>query len=175
MEKTCFKCGQLKPLTEYYAHKQMADGHLNKCKSCTRLDTKTNTVQKMGDPEWVKKEQVRHRKKYHRLNYLEKHKPSKDAQYIRTKDHRSRFPEKYKAHTSSQGIESKLGHNHHWSYNKQHWRDVIDISPKDHAKAHRFIIYDQERMMYRTLDGVLLDTKERHMEYIYDKIKNEED
>jgi hypothetical protein len=34
--KTCKECGIEKPMTEYYAHKEMADGHLNKCKSCVR-------------------------------------------------------------------------------------------------------------------------------------------
>jgi len=28
------------------------------------------------------------------------------------------------------------------------------------------MIYDQERMMYRTLKGELLDTRERHITYI---------
>lgn len=40
--KTCFKCGQKRPLTEFYAHPAMADGHLGKCKSCTKADVKLN-------------------------------------------------------------------------------------------------------------------------------------
>ena len=54
---------------------------------------------------------------------------------------------------------------HHWSYNDEHFKDVIELNVKDHAMVHRHIIYDQERMMYRDLDGVLLDTRERHIEY----------
>lgn len=36
--KTCFKCNAEKDITEFYVHERMADGHLNKCKSCTRAD-----------------------------------------------------------------------------------------------------------------------------------------
>ena len=34
--KICKECGIKKPLAEYYVHKAMADGHLNKCKLCVR-------------------------------------------------------------------------------------------------------------------------------------------
>ncbi len=42
MQKTCFKCDRELPMEEFYPHPRMADGHLNKCRECTRSDALQN-------------------------------------------------------------------------------------------------------------------------------------
>ncbi len=42
------KCGAVQPLSEYYKHRMMRDGHLNKCKRCTRTENAANRSAKLS-------------------------------------------------------------------------------------------------------------------------------
>ena len=76
------------------------------------------------------------------------------------------FPEKEKARIACQRFNKKKDfHRHHWSYNKKHYKDLVYLTPSDHSIVHRNMIYDQERMMYRDLSGVLLDSKKTAIKY----------
>jgi hypothetical protein len=164
--KVCFKCLIEKPLTEFYVHKRMGDGHLNKCKECTKKDVKTDYCKNIQNPEWHEKERARGRDKYHRLgqkkpNYISKKKAME--KYL------DKFPEKKNASSMSGNLSPSFegAERHHWSYNDLHFKDVIWLTKKHHNKAHRFLVYDQERKMYRRYDtNELLDTKESHESFI---------
>ena len=84
-EKVCFKCNILKPLSDFYKHIKMGDGHLNKCKSCTKKDVHNHREDNL--------EKIR---KYDRNRPNKAERVAKSAVY--TKEYRERYPNKYKAH-----------------------------------------------------------------------------
>lgn len=124
--KKCFKCGREFPIAEFYNHPQMLDGHLNKCKDCTKKDAKIRYEQKSADEMWMEKERVRGRDKYKRLGYKDKYQ----------KITREICPQEA-------GISKKLrmlGYDtsgkeaHHWNYNRPF--SVFLISRKAHHRIH---------------------------------------
>jgi len=83
--KKCFKCGIVKSIDEFYKHPKMTDGHLGKCKSCTKEDVSLNY----------------HKNRDHYVEYeraREKPKARKKRKHTYMKRYRNKYPERYVAH-----------------------------------------------------------------------------
>lgn len=159
MEKICFKCSLLKPLEDFYKHKQMSDGHLNKCKVCTKNDTSIREQELRSTPEGLELDRKRHRDKYRKLNY-------KDQQKIWDKDRPWKNTKTYKnLHRRFRVPKGK--ELHHWNYNEEYLEDVIILETKDHRNFHRYLSLDLESRIFKDKNGNSLDTKEKHLQYYY--------
>jgi hypothetical protein len=123
----------------------------------------------MQDPVWAEKEAERQRKKEQK-RYYTKLKGTEEynaKSRVNRAKWLSKYPEKRKAHTEASNLPCKKGnHNHHWSYRPEHTKDVIEISMQDHYYIHRYMKYRPDMLMYETLDGVLLDSRDKHIEFI---------
>lgn len=153
----------------------MSAGTMGKCKDCTKKASKARWDKMKQNPDWVLKEKKRARDKYRRLYSDGRHKPTKEEKRVIMKAYSERYPEKLKAKTVSCRIKKmdKTNELHHWSYNEEHYKDVIELSRKHHSKAHVYTIYDQEQKMYRRYDtNELLNTKEKHLHFITHCIQN---
>lgn len=161
-KKRCFKCGLELPLSMFYAHPQTADGHLNKCKSCTKKDVHENYEKKINDDDFVEKQRARGREKYKRLEYGKKYKRKKHLS--KTSSCRRKFERRF----------GKIPLNielHHWNYNEL--EDVIPLDRKVHHRLHNLIQIDEKAKIFLIKETKeLLDTKEKHLNFIKEKFGN---
>jgi len=146
--KTCFKCNQTKPLCDFYTHPRMADGHLGKCKECTKIDTKLNYWKNLDHYKEYdfNRSQTKERKEK-ASQYLKDH-PGKRCLY--NKKHREKFPDRQYANgllkrAVDSGKMERLPcahcgatqniYGHHEDYSKP--LDVIWLCPACHSTLHR--------------------------------------
>lgn len=155
--KKCFKCLTLKPLSEFYKHSGMKDGHLNKCKSCAKVDVKQNRDEKSEyyksydraryTPEKVRENTAKYREKYRSdESFRESVKVSADR--WKRKNPQKRSAQVYLGNAVRDGriVKKTLCEHcessvkvqaHHWSYEREHWLDVIWLCPPCHGAEHR--------------------------------------
>jgi hypothetical protein len=87
--KQCFKCNAVKPLDAFYRHPGTADGHLGKCKDCTRQDVKQNY-----------RATVENKREYDRLRYQQSERHA--SALAQSAKHAQRNPEKARARSALQ-------------------------------------------------------------------------
>lgn len=146
--KTCFKCNRSLLRSEFYAHPQMGDGLLGKCKDCTKADVKVRITVVQQDPVWRATERARCRLKEENRRLAGLASPSKQST---RRQWRLANPHKHKAHNAASnavrcgklipakncedcGQMSKL-QKHHEDYSKP--LDVDWLCTKCHGIRHR--------------------------------------
>lgn len=165
--KICYTCKVSKPLSDFYKNDSNSDGHAGSCKACIKAASHNRFIEKMKDPILAEKEKARNRQRG-RVKYVN---PDNNKNWIK------KFPEKRRASSAANVVKPPEGmQRHHWSYNDADFLDVIFLTFKQHKKAHRFMVYDQETKMYRRYDTLeLLNTREKHEIFIKGVIENKPD
>lgn len=149
--KKCFKCGEVKALSAFYKHKQMADGRVNKCKDCTKEDVRKNYRKNIDHfKEYDRKRAMLPERVKARADY-QKTEAGKDSVKKSKIKWRDKNPVKYRAarivgnavrdgklekpeSCSNCGKGGRI-HGHHCDYAKP--LDVMWLCPKCHNDWHR--------------------------------------
>lgn len=151
--KKCFKCEKTMPLNYFYRHSQMKDGHLNKCKECSKSDVKNNYSNLSKNDDFMEKERLRCRIKYHKYKY----KSNSD------KLNQNLLKNCRKVFLSKGFLIDKDEELHHWNYNKPY--SCFILKRKHHARLHQIINLDEDKVYFR-FNNNILDSVEKHIDVL---------
>jgi len=165
--KPWFKCGAEKPLSEFYKHPVMGDGHLNKCIECAKLDALKHRAdnlervraydRKRGDyphrvaarAEYAKTEACRVAASKGRKNYRAKN-PGRTRMYSEVS--RSIKNGDIKKIPCERCGKTKNIHAHHEDYSKP--LDVIWLCVKCHVERYKEMRRCQRRGLAIPVVGI---------------------
>ncbi len=136
--KTCFKCSQTKPITEFYKHSAMGDGHLGKCKVCAKADANKHRLENIDKIREYDKERGRSKE---RIAAAAKH-----AKHWREQDKRRAISHNKVAYAIRKGnlvkspccvCGSSESMAHHESYDRP--LDVVWYCQIHHKERHKIM------------------------------------
>lgn len=151
--KRCTSCGIYEPFEDFYHNKRSSDGYTHQCKACRKAEYERN---KDVAKEYYKKN--RQKLIAQAREYTARHGRRNTAVAKRkhnewTSKYRKGNPDKAKAHNAVavaivQGRLPKASdcscdrcgaaatEYHHWSYNQEHWLDVVPVCHTCHMGIH---------------------------------------
>jgi hypothetical protein len=141
--KTCRKCGEQKPLSEYYKHPTMADGHSSMCKSCRSEYAIAYGKSKHGKAVIKKANSDPKRRDAFKKNIerWRKNNPHKRRAHSKVSNSLRAGKIERPSECSSCGDTGKI-HGHHDDYSKP--LEVIWLCPSCHRERHRQIGFNYE-------------------------------
>ena len=140
--KRCKKCGRTLPITEFYKHKLMKDGHLNECKDCHNERCRKYRVKMSKDPVFVERERERSKMK-------DKNRTGRGMVYS--------YIRNTKRDMKAKGFEMDGFEAHHWNYNLM--RSVFMLSRRAHHCVHAMTTVNHIDGYTYTKDGKRIESE----------------
>lgn len=157
--KKCYRCSTLKEISDFYKQPANSDGYSNRCKDCTKKDVKENRKNKQDYYDNYDRNRPNSEERKDKYIEYKRERYNSDQEFREARLERNRLdrinnPNKYKARDALTrarrtgvlvtpdacehcGNSEKSIQGHHWSYEPEHWLDVMWLCTECHGKEHR--------------------------------------
>jgi hypothetical protein len=132
--KRCFKCFVEMPLTAFYKHSRMKDGHLNKCIECTKKDVSSARLEKI---EYYRSYDRRRTSMPHRValrNRVSSEWRANNPTWAKAQDTLGNAVRDGKVQRHPCWVCGEKAHGHHPDYDRP--LEVVWLCPAHHKAAH---------------------------------------